>query len=137
MSPDKRRLKLPVFSLVLIFSRIYNLVYAKIRTTPRTTDLQRLMAYPDLRCLIANTMSAAGLPPIPDGTCINDIATNMADFMLSIAAELVPHSKRPRGAQGWWAFPGVDAEMNASWQQREEARRSLRAEPHNSNVEWL
>ena len=28
---------------------------------------------------------------------------DMADVMLSIAAELAPRSKRPRGAQGWCA----------------------------------
>ena len=74
------------------------------------------------------------LPPIPDCTCIGDIATDMADVMLSAAAELVPRSKRPHGAQGWCAGPGVKAEMNAAWQQIEDARRYLRAEPHNSNL---
>ena len=91
------------------------------------------MTDPNLRCQVANTMVDA-LPPILDGTCISDIATDMADVMLSTAAELVPRSKRPRGAQGWCAGPGVEAEMNAAWQQREEARRHLRAEPHNSNL---
>ena len=67
-------------------------------------------------------------------TCISDIATDMAGVMLSTAAELVPRSKRPRGAQGWCAGPGVEAETNAAWQQREEARRPLRAEPHSSNL---
>ena len=75
------------------------------------------------------------LPPIPDGTCISNIATDMADTMLSTAAELIPRSKRPRGAQGWCAGPGVEAEMNAAWQQREDARRHLRAEPYNSNLQ--
>ena len=74
------------------------------------------------------------LPPIPDGTRIGDIATDMADIMLSTATELVPRSKRPRGAQGWCTGPGVEAEMNAAWQQKEDARRHLRAEPHNSNL---
>ena len=74
------------------------------------------------------------LPPILDGTCISDIATDMADVMLSTTAELVPPSKRPRGAQGWCAGPGVEAETNAAWQQREEAMRYLRVEPHNSNL---
>ena len=74
------------------------------------------------------------LPPIPDSTCISDIATDLADVMLSTAAELVPRSKRPRGAQGRCAGPGVEVEMNAAWQQREEARRHLRAEPHGSNL---
>ena len=50
----------------------------------------------------------------------------MADVMLSTA-------KRLRGAQGWYAGPGVEAEMNAALQQREETRRRLRAEPHDSN----
>ena len=87
----------------------------------------------NLRCQVANAIVNA-LPPIPDGTCISDIATDMADVMLSTAAELVPHSKRPRGSQGWCAGPGVEAKMNAAWQEREEARRHLRAEPHNSNL---
>ena len=74
------------------------------------------------------------LPPIPDGICMGDIATDTADVMLSTAAELVPRSKRPRGAHGWCVGPGVEAEMNPAWQQREDARRHLRAEPHNSNL---
>ena len=54
--------------------------------------------------------------------------------MLSTAAELVPRSKRPRGAQSWFAGPGVEAEMNAAWQQREESRMHLCAEPDSSNL---
>ena len=76
---------------------------------------------------------SAELPPILDITCISDIATDMADLMLSIAIELAPHSKRPRGAQGWCAGPGMEAGINEAWQQREEARTHLRAEPHNIN----
>ena len=91
------------------------------------------MTDPNLRCQVTNAIVDA-LPPIPDGTCIGDIATDMADVVLSAAAELVPRSKCPRGAQGWCAGPGVEAEMNAAWQQREDARRHLRAEPHSSNL---
>ena len=87
----------------------------------------------NLRCQVANAMVDA-LPPIPDGICISDIATGMADVMLSTAAELVPRSKRPRGAYGWCVGPGVEAEMTVAWQQREGARRNLSAEPHNSNL---
>ena len=91
------------------------------------------MTDPNLRYQVANAMIDA-LPPIPDGTCINDIATDMVDVMLSTAAELMPCSKRPRGAQGWCAGPCVEAEMSAAWQETEETRRHLRAEPHNSNL---
>ena len=89
-------------------------MYAKVRTprrsapnrrkrdstkgTPKLADLWQLMTDPSLRCQVANAMVYA-LPPLPDGTCIGDIATDMADVMLSIAAELLPRSKRPRGAQ--------------------------------------
>ena len=69
------------------------------------------MTDPSLRCQVANTMIDA-LPPIPDGTCIIDIATDMADVMLPTAAELVPRSKHPRGAQGWCVGPRVKTEMN-------------------------
>ena len=102
----------------------------RTKETPKLADLRRLMTDPNPRLQGANAM-VDPLPPIPDGTCISDIAT---DVMLSTAAELVPRSKRPRGAQGWCAGPGVEAEMNAAWQQREEARRHLRAEPQNSNL---
>ena len=76
----------------------------------------------------------AALPSIPNGTFISDIATDMADVMLSTAIELIPRSKRRRGAQDWCAGPGVETEMNAASQQREGARRHLRAEPHSSNL---
>ena len=127
----------------------HNLVYARVhiprrsapnrrkrdraKETPKLADLRRLMTDPNLRCQVANAMVDAQ-PPIHDGTCISDIATNMADVMLSTAAELVPRSKHPRGAQGWCAGPGVEAEMDAAWQQREEARRHLRAQLHNGNL---
>ena len=127
----------------------HKLIYAKVRIprrsapsrrkrdttkeTPKLADLRRLMTDPNLRCQVANAMVDA-LPPTPHGTCISDIATDMADVMLSTAAELVPCSTRPRGAQGWCARPGVEADINAALQQREEAMRHLRAEPHNSNL---
>ena len=127
----------------------HNLVYAKVRIPrrsapnrrkrdrtkeiPKLADVRRLMTDPNLRFQVANAMVDA-LPPIPDGTCISDIATDMAKVILSTAADLVPRSKRPRGAQGWCAGPGVEVDMNAAWQRREEARRHLRAEPHSSNL---
>ena len=93
----------------------HNLVYAKVRIprrsapnrkkrdstkeTPKLADLRPLMTDPNLRCQVANAMVDA-LPPIHDGACIGDIATEMADAMLSTAAELVPRPKRPRGEQG-------------------------------------
>ena len=127
----------------------HNLVYAKVciprrsapnrrkrditKETLKLADLRRLMTDPNFRFQVANAMVDA-LPPILDGTCISDIATDMADVMLSTVAELVPRSKCPRGAQGWCTGSGVETERNAAWQEREEARRHLRAEPHNSNL---
>ena len=64
-----------------------------------TADLRRLMADPNLRCQIANAMVAA-LSSIHDGTCISDVANDMADIVPSTAAELAPPSKHPRRAQG-------------------------------------
>ena len=100
----------------------HSVVYAKVRIprrsapnrrkrdstkeTPKLADLRRLMTHANLRCQVANGMVDA-LPPIPDGTCISDIATDMADVMLPTAAELVQRSKRPRGAQGWCAGSSV------------------------------
>ena len=103
------------------------------KETPELADLRRLVTNQNLRCQVANAMVDV-LLPIPDDTCISDIATDMNGVMLSTAVELVPRFKHPRGAQGWCAGPGVEAEMNTALQQREEAMRYLRAEPHISNL---
>ena len=87
----------------------HNLVYATVRiprrsapnrrrregttATPKTADLQRLMADPNFRRHVVNATSAA-LPPIPNGNC-------MAEVMLPIAAKLAQRLKRPREPQGW------------------------------------
>ena len=107
----------------------HNLVYEKVRIlrrsepnrrnmdsskeTPKLADLRRLMTDSNLRCQVANAIVAA-LPPIPDGTCISDIATEMVDVMLSTAAELEPRFRHPRGTQGWCAGPGVEAKVIAA-----------------------
>ena len=81
----------------------HNLVYAKVRSprksapnrrkrdstkeTPKLADLRRLITDPNLRCQVTNAMVDA-LPPIPDGTCIGDIATDIAG----------PHPTGRRGA---------------------------------------
>ena len=103
------------------------------KETPKTVDLRRLIADPNFRCQVANAM-IAGLPSTSDVTCISNVANHIADVMLSTPAELAPRSKRPRGAHCCCASPGVKAEMNATWQQREEAKGRLRAESHNSNL---
>ena len=126
----------------------HNLVYVKVRIsrrsapnpmkrgstkeTPKLVDLRRLMTDPNRRCQVAKAMADAQ-PPIPDSTCISDIATDMVDVMLSTAAEILSRSKRPRVARSWCVGPSVEAEMNEAWQYREKARRNLCAEPHNSN----
>ena len=58
----------------------------------------------------------------------------MVDLMLSISAEMAPRSKRPRGTQGWCADYGAQADINAAWQQREEARKSLLASPNHDRL---
>ena len=85
--------------------------------TQKTADPRRLMADPKRIYQVTNAMVAA-LPPIPDGIRISDITTDMADVLLSTAAELAPRSNRPRGAQGCCAGSGVEAEINTAWQQR-------------------
>ena len=85
----------------------HNLAYAKVRIpcrsapnrrkrdftkeTLKRADLRRLMTDPNLRCQVVKTMVAA-LPPIHHGTCIDDIATDMADVILSTTVELILRS---------------------------------------------
>ena len=67
------------------------------------TDPRQVMADPNVRCQVKNAL-VAELPPILDGICISDIASDMVDGMLSTATELGPRSKRPaevvRGSWG-------------------------------------
>ena len=91
------------------------------------------MANPNLRCQVANAVFAT-VPLIHNHTCISDVAIDLADVMFSTVAKLAPCSMCLRGAKGLCVGPGVEAEMNEVWQQREKARRCLRVEPHNSNL---
>ena len=93
-----------------------------IKKTPKTVDRRQMMTDPDLRRQVAKAIVAV-LPPIPDDTWISDIAIDMADVMLSTAAEQESHSTR---SIEWCGDPCVEAEMNAAWQQREDVRRRLR-----------
>ena len=84
------------------------------------------MTDPNLRCQVT------ALPSIPDGTCISDVTTDMADVILSTAVEMAPRSKRPLGAQCWSVGPGVETERSAAWQQRSEeasTRRTPQQQP--------
>ena len=54
-----------------------------IEETPKTADLRRLMANTNLRCQVANAKVAA-LPPIPDDTCIINIATDRVGAQVSV-----------------------------------------------------
>ena len=66
------------------------------KENPKTVDLRRMMTVSNLRCQVAKAIVAA-LPPIPDGTWISDIATDMANVMLSTAAEQDLRSKWTTG----------------------------------------
>ena len=82
------------------------------KEAPKTAELRRLMADPKTFDARLQMRWLPHYHQSPDGTCsIGDIATDMADVMLSTAAKLAPRSKRPRGAQGWCAGPGVEAEV--------------------------
>ena len=76
----------------------------------------------------------AALPPTPDGTCVRDIATDMADVMLSTVAELAPGSKRRRGAPGQCAGHGVEAEISAAKHKERRREGACDAECHNTNL---
>ena len=60
------------------------------------TDPRQMVADPNVRCEVEIAMVAA-LPPILDGICTSDIATDMVDVKLSTATKLAPRSKRPCG----------------------------------------
>ena len=97
----------------------HNLVYAKVRIPRRSAPnrrkrdstkeisklagLRQLMTDPNLRCQAANAMVEA-LPPIPDGTCISDIALTWPTSCFPLRPNwyraLSAHAKHRDGVRG-------------------------------------
>ena len=73
------------------------------KETSKLADLRRLMTDPNVRFQVANAM-VDSLSPTLDGTCISDIATDMADVMLSQRPNwyraLSAHDEHRIGARG-------------------------------------
>ena len=73
------------------------------KETSKLADLRRLVTDPNLRFQVANAMVDA-LSPTLDGTCISDIATDMADVMLlqrpNWYRALSAHGEHRIGARG-------------------------------------
>ena len=100
----------------------------------RAIDLQRLMADPRLRADLNKEITK--LTPPPPGTTgsVDNRATALVETVLSTAAKLAPHTSRKQGPLGWCTPEEVKAEVHSRWQEREDARTQLRANPNDKSL---
>ena len=128
----------------------HNLVIANIRLLSRIVpnrpkrvinggeliDLQRLIADPHLRMNLQNAIAANLASPTP-GTnvgSVDDMASLLTETLLSNAADIAPPIRRKQVLRGWCATEETRAELNARWQDREDARKRVRSAPNDRGL---
>ena len=99
----------------------------------RAIDLPRLMADPQLRMNFQNTIAAKLASPIPgtNGGSVDDMTSLLTETLLSNAADIALPIRRKQVPRGWCAIEEVKAELNARWQDREDARKRVRFAPND------
>ena len=95
----------------------------------RATDLPRLMADPHLWMNFQNAIAAKLASPIPStyAGSVDDMASLLTETLLSNAADIAPPTRRKQVPRGWCATEETKAELNARWQDREDARKRERS----------
>ena len=102
----------------------------------RAIDLPRLMADPHLRMNLQNAIAAKLASPTPgtNAGSVDDMASLLTETLLSNAADIVPPIRRKQVPRGWCATEATKAELNARWQDREDARKRVRSAPNGRGL---
>ncbi|CAN0537411.1 unnamed protein product, partial [Laminaria digitata] len=100
----------------------------------RAIDLQQLMADPRLRADLNKEINKLTPPPPGTTDSVDNRATALVETVLSTAAKLAPRTSRKQGPLGWCTPEEVKAEVQSRWQEREDARTQLRANPNDKSL---
>ena len=98
-------------------------------------DLPRLMTDPHLRMNLQETIAAKFSSPIPDTNTgsVDDITQVLTKTLLS-NVDIAPPIRREQVPRGWCATEETIAELDARWQDREDARKRLRSAPNDRGL---
>ena len=102
----------------------------------RAIDLQRLMANPHLRMNLTNAIAANLASPTPgtNAGSVDDMTSLLTETILSNTADKAPPIGRKQVPRGWCATEETRAELNARWQDRENARKRVRFSPNDRGL---
>ena len=100
----------------------------------RAIDLQRLMADPHLRMNLKNAIAAYLASPTPgtNAGSVDDMASLLTETILTVKCRRhsAPYSAQT-SAEGLVCDRGGERELNARWQDREDARKRVRSAPND------
>ena len=80
---------------------------------------------------------AAKLPSSIPGTnagSVDDMASLQTETLLSNVADIAPPIRRKQVPRGWCATEETKAELNARWQDREDARKRVSSAPNDRGL---
>ena len=94
------------------------------------------MEDPHLRMNFQEAIAVKLASPIP-GTntgSVDDMTSLLTETPLSNAADIAPPTRRKQVTRGWCSTEETKAELNARWQDREDARKRVRCAPHDRDL---
>ena len=102
----------------------------------RAIDLPRVMADPHLRMNFQNAIAAKLASPIPgtNAGSVDDMTSLLTETLLSNAADIAPPIRSKQVPTGWCATEETKGELNARWQDREDARKRVRSAPNDRGL---
>ena len=102
----------------------------------RAIDLPRLMADPHLWMNFQEAIAAKLASPVPGTNCgsIDDMTSVLTETLLWNAADIAPPIRRKQVPRGSCATEETKAELNARWQDREDARKRVRSAPNDRGL---
>ena len=102
----------------------------------RAIHIPRLMADLHLRMNFQGAIAAKLASPIPgtNAGSVDDMTSVLTETLLSHAADVVPPIRCKQVRRGWCATEATKAELNARWQDREDARKRVRSAPNNRGL---
>ena len=83
-----------------------------------------------------NAIAAKLASPIPgtNAGSVDDITSLLTETLLSNAADIAHPIRRKQVPRGWCATEETKAELNARWQDREDARKRVRSAPNDRGL---
>ena len=94
------------------------------------------MANPHLQMNLQNAIAVKLVSPTPrtNAGSVDAMASLLTETLLSNAAGIAPSIRRKQVPRGWCATEATKAELNARWQDREDATKRVRSAPDDRGL---